>query len=261
MSAKKILVIPDLHITYKGSPEGGVDEKALKVLFKSIPIIKPDEVILIGDVGEWESVSRFRYVNKKRPPLEYQLPLIDKEAKAVNKFLDDLQGTLAKCGTTLRTITIVEGNHEVWLRNFCNEYPYLKDQYLPENLLQTKPREIKYIPYGEYIRRGKLWLYHGGHYSGVNHTRAHALNLGASVMYGHVHDYQIHKVQHLDGVHGAWSIGCLCKMNKPFLKGRPTNWSHNFAVVHVEGGGDFSVDVIDILNGRAWVWGERVCYR
>ena len=77
---KRAIVIPDQHFPIH-------DESAVKVVLKAIDFVKPDIFINLGDVGEWESVSGHRYKRRKRPPLEYQLPEIDKEIKAVNRKL------------------------------------------------------------------------------------------------------------------------------------------------------------------------------
>ena len=38
----------------------------------------------------------------------------------------------------------------------------------------------------------------------------------------------------------AYSMGCLADMNKDYLKGRPTNWSHNVGVIDIYNNGDFN---------------------
>ena len=53
-------------------------------------------------------------------------------------------------------------------------------------------------------------------------------------------------------------MGCLAKLRKPFMKGRPHGWGHAIAVVHMERDGSFIVEVVEIQRGRAWVWGKEV---
>ena len=72
------------------------DQKAVNVVLKSIEMIKPDIFINLGDVGEWSSVSAWQWKGKKQPPLEYQLPLIDKEIKEVNEGIDQFDKVLDK---------------------------------------------------------------------------------------------------------------------------------------------------------------------
>ena len=55
--------------------------------------------------------------------------------------------------------------------------------------------------------------------------------MGANVIYGHTHDAQRSVMTHMDGPKMAQSMGCLCKMEKSFLKNRKTNWTHNVGVI------------------------------
>ena len=116
---RRAIVIPDQHFPIH-------DEKAVNVVLKAIKIIKPTTFINLGDVGEWESVSAWRWKRKSKPPLEYQLPEVDKEIQAVNEQIDRFDEVLdsIKC----KERYILAGNHDEWLTyGFVNEYPYLKD--------------------------------------------------------------------------------------------------------------------------------------
>jgi len=251
-----MFVIPDTHYTSPKSEDGGIDERAMSCILQAIEIVKPDIGVHIGDVGEWESVSHWKWSRQRRPPLQYVLDQLQEEAEYVNAGMDNISAAFKSAKT--KDLHIIEGNHEVWVDGLVHENSHLRKDWAPENLLRLKERGFKYHRYGKYIPFGKLNLYHGGHYTGVNHTRAHCMGLSASVMYGHVHDAQKAALNKLGGFHGAWSIGCACKMDKPFLKGRPTNWSHNFAIVHLERGGTFHVDVVDIIKGVCFVYGKKV---
>lgn len=249
-------VLSDQHYAPPDDEEGGVDPKAESCALQAIEVVKPDIFINIGDEGEWSSVSHWRYQRVKRPPLDYQLREVEQDAKAVNEGLDRWDAALAKVGCKEKHL--LGGNHPEWLNHLCEEYPHLRKDYAPENILRLKQRGYQHHKYGQYLRLGKLAFYHGGHYTGVDHARKHVMNLGHSVMYGHYHDSQVAKVATLDSYHGAWSIGCIAKLRKPFLKGRPTNWSHNFAIVHFLEKGKFLVEVIEIYEGRCMVWGNKI---
>lgn len=255
-SDRTMLVIPDTHYTTPEMGEGGIDERAESCVIQAIGEVKPDIGVHIGDLGEWHSVSHWKWSRQRRPPLRYVLDELQEEAEHVNAGFSRLNAAFDEAGTEQREL--IEGNHEVWIDNLIEENHHLKKDWAPENLLGLKEKGWKYHKYGAYVPFGKLNLYHGGHYTGVNHARAHALNLSASVMYGHTHDAQSAKIQKLGGYHGAWSIGCLCKMNKPFLKGRPTNWQHGFAIVYLERNGNFHVNYIDIVNGKCFVHGKLI---
>lgn len=255
-SDRTMLVIPDTHYTSDKYAEGGIDERAESCALQAIGIVKPDVGVHIGDLGEWNSVSHWRWSRQRRPPLQYVLDELKEESEHVNKGLDRIDSEFKSAGT--KELHLIEGNHELWVDNLVEENHHLKKDWAPENLLHLKERGWKYHKYGKYIPFGKLNLYHGGHYTGVAHARAHALNLSASVMYGHTHDALSYRIQKLGGWHGAWSVGCISDMDKPFLKGRPTNWSHNLAIVHLEKDGKFHVEIIDIIEGKCYVYGKKI---
>ena len=85
---KREVVTPDKHFPLH-------DQAAINVVCKSIEIVKPDTYIDIGDVGEWESTSHWKWAKKKRPPLEYIMPDIEKDiidfwaTRELNFNLDD----------------------------------------------------------------------------------------------------------------------------------------------------------------------------
>jgi len=248
---KRVIVTPDKHFPYEDRP-------AIDVLCQSIEKIKPDAYIDLGDLGEWESVSHWQWKKKKRPPLEYQLPYVHKEIKAVNKGLDKIDKALANAKCTEKIM--LQGNHDAWLDMFVEENPYLKNLTF-EKAMNLKERGYDYYPCGKYFQMGKLHFYHGNHYAGIQHTRNHLIRLGCNIMYGHHHDIQQSSVTHMDGVKSAWSIGCLKDMSSDankFLGNRQNNWSHAFAIVDFFENGYFTVHLIQIIEGRTSLWGEVI---
>jgi len=73
---KRAIVTPDKHFPYEDKP-------AINCLNKAIEIVKPDVYIDLGDVGEWESFSHWKWKRKKKPPLEYILPTLEKDVRDV----------------------------------------------------------------------------------------------------------------------------------------------------------------------------------
>ena len=153
-----------------------------------------------------------------------------------------------------------EGNHENWLNLTVEEHPYLP-QYLAKNALNLEERGYKYYPMGEYLKVGKMNFYHGHHYGGQYHTANHLRKLGGNIMYGHWHDLQHMTATHIDGPKGAWSIGCLKDMSdeaNEWLGHRKINWAHAFAIIDFYDEGRFTVDVVQIIDGKATVWGQLI---
>ena len=249
MIIDRALVIPDQHAPIQ-------DKKAVNVVLKAIDLIKPSIFINLGDVGEWSSVSGHKYKRRKRPPLEYQIPEIEKEIKAVNKMIDQFDNALE--AVSCKKKFILAGNHDEWLDAFVEENPYL-DQYTFRNACKWDERGYEYRKYNEILTIGKLSFIHGA-YTG-NHTRTHLTRYLCNIMYGHVHDVGRLSATSLSGNINAWGMGCLKDMsaeNNTWLKGRLHNWSHAFGIVHFYKNGDFQVEVIDIIDGKACVWGNEL---
>jgi hypothetical protein len=107
----------------------------------------------------------------------------------------------------------------------------------------------------------KLYFYHGHQYGGQYHTANHLRKLGCNIMYGHWHDLQQMSATHMDGPKSAWSIGCLKDMSEEsneWLSNRRINWAHAFAIVDYWDDGNFTVDIVQIIDGKCKVWGEYI---
>ena len=61
---KRVIVTPDKHFPLH-------DQPAINCLKKTIEIVKPDAYIDLGDVGEWEAFSHWKYKRRIAPPLEF----------------------------------------------------------------------------------------------------------------------------------------------------------------------------------------------
>tara|TARA_Y100000310_G_scaffold122387_1_gene121053 strand:+ start:58 stop:834 length:777 start_codon:yes stop_codon:yes gene_type:complete len=248
---KRYIVTPDKHAPLH-------DKRAINVVKQAIEIIKPDGYIDLGDFGEWGSVSHWQWKRKKKPPLEYLMPRIDKDVKVVNELFDKIDESLDKAKVKDRHA--IQGNHDEWLDFFVEEHPYLP-QYRYDKACSIKERGYKYHRASEYLKIGKLHYYHGHHYGGQYHTANHLRKLGSSVMYGHLHGIQMMSSTTLEGSLEAWCIGCLKNMassKNKFLKGRPHNWQHAFAIVDYYKGGQFTVTLVRIVDGKATIFGEHI---
>ena len=113
---KKYIVTPDKHFPYQ-------NKKSINILCKTIEAIKPDGYIDLGDTGEWNSVSKWRWKNKAQPNLEYYLPSVITDVDDVNKGMDQIDESLDKAN--VKEKHFIQGNHELWLDYFVEQYPYL----------------------------------------------------------------------------------------------------------------------------------------
>ena len=248
---KRAVVTPDKHFPYADMP-------SIKVLCKAIEIIKPDIYVDLGDTGEWEAFSHWKWKRKKKPPLEYMIRDLDKDVLDVNKGMDIIDEALDKAGTKEKHFC--EGNHENWMNMFVDEHPYLPE-YKSHKALKLDERGYKFHPYNrkKCLKLGKLNFTHGK-YTTKYHSQKHLEHYGESIMYGHTHDLQRHTATKAGGTISSWSLGCLkdIKADEDWLGGKLTNWNHAFAIVNWFKGGNFTVEVVEIINGQASLWGKAI---
>ena len=248
---KRAIVTPDKHFPYADMP-------AINCLTKVIELVKPEIYVDLGDVGEWEAFSHWKFKRKKAPPLEFLIKDFDKDVEDVNQGMDIIDEALDKVNCVDKYIT--EGNHDNWLNQAVEKYPYIP-QYKFANAVKLKERGYIYYPSGKHLKLGKLYYYHGHQYGGQYHTSNHLRKLGCNIMYGHWHDLQQMSATHMDGPKSAWSIGCLKDMSHDknlWLDNRRINWAHAFAIVEYYERGKFTVHPVQIINGKTSVWGQLI---
>tara|TARA_Y100000589_G_scaffold80859_4_gene74778 strand:+ start:6041 stop:6817 length:777 start_codon:yes stop_codon:yes gene_type:complete len=248
---KTAIVTPDKHFPLH-------DKRAISIVCQAIEIVKPDIYVDLGDTGEWEYFSTHYWKGRNAKPMEDLMPLLDLDVKAVNAGMDWIDESLDKVKTKERHF--VQGNHEVWLDKFVVRHPYLT-QYKTQNALRLKERGYKFHPYNrkKCLKLGKLNFTHGK-YTTKYHSQKHLEHYGESIMYGHTHDLQRHTATKAGGTISSWSLGCLkdIKADEDWLGGRLTNWNHAFAIVNWLKGGNFTVEVVEIINGTASLWGKTI---
>ena len=150
----RVVIFPDIHFPNH-------DKKAFACALNVIKEVKPTAFLLLGDTIDGESVSHWQWSKKKRPPVEYQLPAIDKEIEHGNKGLDEIDEVLqlVQCKKKI----FAQGNHEIWFDNFVEENPYL-DKYESRKAFKFDERGYEWHKYGEVFKvlGSKLYAYHGG---------------------------------------------------------------------------------------------------
>jgi hypothetical protein len=259
MGYKIGIVIADPHLEY-------VDKPAYACAMRGIQIIKPDIFINLGDTGDFPAASHHKWKKKRRPDLNYQLPEVDADIALVNRRLDLIDSVLDDAGC--KTKHMIQGNHDEWLDRLVEENAHLATTkhkyglgYLYKDAVSVATRGYKFTPVQKRLKIGKLYFYHGHLIGGIDHPRQHLLRWGVNIMYGDKHDVQQRSVTHIDGEKSAWCMGCLKRMDHDannFVRGRPTNWGHAFAIVYFMPNGNFHVQVVRIVDGQCIVNGEVV---
>ena len=248
---RRAIVTPDKHFPVH-------DKRAINIVCQAIEMVKPDTYIDLGDTGEWEHFSTHYWKGRNAKPMEDLMPLLNLDVKMVNAGMDLIDNSLDIAGTEERHF--VQGNHEVWLDKFVTRHPYLT-QYKTQNALKLKERGYKFHPYNrkKCLKIGKLNFTHGK-YTTKYHSQKHLEQYGESIMYGHTHDLQRHTATKAGGTISSWSLGCLkdIEADEDWLGGRLTNWNHAFAIIDWFKGGNFVVNVVEIIKGKATVWGKLI---
>lgn len=243
------IITNDIHIPKHNT-------KAVSCLTQAIKLVKPDGITLNGDIGDWSTFSRH---DRFTPPKCYWNDSVyyrasKREYDKMNQFLDTIDRIAPKARKRFAM-----GNHEVWVNDFVNEsYTARYPLFDLSKRLKLGLRGYEVTQYNEFMTLGKLRVTHGM-YTGQHHAKKHVDMMGKSILYGHLHDIQVHsKVTPERESHMAWCNGCLCDMNPAYLRGRPQNWNHGFAIVYVWPNGSFQVDLIRINKGRCIVHGKEI---
>lgn len=157
--------------------------------------------------------------------------------------------SVVKCCKKSVEKVFIFGNHEDWVQQYVDRHPEMEgilDLRVGLGLIENG---YKIVPTNKYFDLGRLTVCHGL-YITKYHSRDTAIAVGANVLYGHCHQHQTWSVANLRKSFEGIACPCLCRLDMPYLKGKPSNWSHGFAVIESRPGGDFNCYINIITNGR-----------
>lgn len=239
----RTIVVPDCHFPYQ-------DKKAWKCFLKAAKAAKPKNIVIIGDLIDFYAVS----FHPKTPGRKANLAW---EIDEGNKALDQIQSLGAE-----RT-EYTGGNHEFRLDRFIRdrapELHGLKGTTVPE-LLNLKKRGIRWTPYMEYVRIGKVAYTHEIGRCGVNTARATLMDFGGNIVVGHSHRgglaYQgtVH-----DGGRVCMNVGHMADLKSIdyFHKARAErDWETGFGIVDQDSRGVGWMTFVPIIYNRCIVDGK-----
>lgn len=255
------VVFPDTHIQAKGRDRH--DPAAISVALQLTRDIDPDRIIQVGDLMNLECISSHNKNIQMGGIVNADGELISGDLSAdydmTNTFLDYFDEAAPHATDKV----ILEGNHDYWMwfyRNYHVPQPLRSAKVLQlPKMLKLQERGFKWVPYGtkaSFYRVGKLDIIHGD-YTNQYHAAKTINARGRNVMYGHTHEVQVHSQTNMNGLCRAWSIGCLRTLEAPFMRGRANSWSHAIAVIYTFPNGNFSVFIVDIIDGVAYWDGKK----
>lgn len=249
--SKLRLIIPDSHGCY-------ADEAAINAMLKDAKTLDPTEIVMLGDHVDCNGFLSTHGLPGALADCDYSY---EEDIKAANKLLD----RVAKAAPRAR-IHYIEGNHEHRVERWAIgqalakrvDAEGLRRAVAPEYLLGLKGRGITYYRSHEHyqginipgtIRLGKCFFTHGiaaGKAAADRHVDAFA----ASVVFGHIHRTVASVTRKVStGSIGAWSPGCLAKLQQLYAHSNPTGHTHGYAVQFVANSGTFQHVQVTIDDG------------
>lgn len=245
---KTYVVISDTHFDTE-------HREAIQLFLKTLPVIKPDGLILLGDIAEAQFMSP--HVRKKKPYNQWDETQMYEACKpefdALNTFLDKLHKLCPKAEKIF-----AYGNHDFNYTKYIQENPKAREHLFNlEKQLRLKERGYKVYGYNEPFKVGKLTYVHGT-YHGANHGKKHVEAFANDIIYGHLHQAGIYALKTV-GKHTrhAYANPCLRSLDPAWMRGTPTNWSLGFTIVYYFKNGDFQVCPI-IFSGKKCVVNGKV---
>lgn len=244
---------PDTHLP---SCDGAAVDVALKLLHW----YKPQTVIILGDFLDCAPVSHWLKDKKKNKTRE-GLRLKD-DYNLANELLDRI------LIPSVEHLVYLEGNHEDWIRDAIDASPELDG--LIDLALGLKFEErrrtglhITHLEYGKCWNLGQLYFTHGT-YTCMHHAKKHVEAYARNIVYGHLHDVQMHiKISPIDvtDIQMGLCLGCLADKNPKYMENRPNNWVHAIGLGTVRADGTFNIDPIIIVDGKATYAGKTFSAR
>ncbi len=200
-------------------------------------------LIIFGDFGNWESLSRWS-------ALRADTVFIQEDVGLVNQRLDELD---ARAQHFDIQVVFLEGNHENWAAQLEAKYPALRDTVNLKDQLRMDERGWIWVPENQFYALGDLHVTHG-HLKGVKKPSDYIRRKGVSVAYGHTHTYMTESMRTLTGEHAAWTVGCWASVDPPppYARGDvPEKWVHGFPLFQVRRNGHFQMGYRRILD-ESW---------
>lgn len=247
------LIIPDTH-------GAKADPIAIAACLADAKAIAPHEVILLGDHVDCGGFLAQHHTMGYVAESDYSY---EEDIAHANAFLDGLQQAAPAA-----SVEYLEGNHERRVETWCvtetlrhrRDSEMLRRAFAPEYLLDLEARDIRYYRLSEFydglpvpgvIKRGKVFFFHGFS-TAKNAAAATQAKVAGNCVFAHTHRAQSDISKPMGaGVVGSWNPGCLCVPQPLWQHGRPTDWTHGYAVEFVSRTGNFLHLNVPIIDGQS----------
>jgi len=227
------VVISDVHVPFQ-------DKDVCKMLLEFIREHRPGTVHLLGDIGDFYSISRFQKDPARREDLQQDLD-------ATRDFLREVRNAAPAA-----RLIYSEGNHEFRLRKYlrteAKALALLRALRL-ETLLDFKSLKIRYQAQDRPYRVGSLLFTHGQlarKWSG-NSARGNFERFGCCVISGHTHRLGAFYHRDINDTYAAWENGCVCLLDPEYITA--PDWQSGWSVVWSQWD-YFHVEQVAVIKGQ-----------
>jgi len=242
----KIVVASDFHFRFHS-------EQAISILEQVCRDIKPDKLILAGDLLDCHEVSKFDKVPSNHNLME--------ELLVCREFLHDMRLILPES-----EITYLEGNHSFRLKKYLIEnikdpsiYNLIKHSLSLNELLQLDKYNVKLIENDPektnfddvYVEENGVLI---GHFNkvatGAGSTAKFLANRNFhSIIQAHVHRLSVSNKTIIGGkIIDIVECGCMCSLKPIYCSN--VDWQNGFIVMETLGEDNF-ISAVKVINGRA----------
>lgn len=246
--------IPDTHGAH-------IDPAAAGAFLRDLEILRPSEVIFLGDHLDCGGFLAQHHVLGTVPETEV---CFEDDDIAANTFLDEVEKR-----TPGAKKQFIEGNHESriektivkWALGRHRDATYLRKLYSPEIVMGLEKRGIRFIKRtNKYdglktpgtIDLGDCLARHGKH-CGSTACQRTVSQFGCNVAIAHTHRMLMASKETARGIAYSWCFGCLAKLQPLYYDTDPTDWAHGYGIQAVKPGCGFITLQVPIIDGKSYL--------
>jgi len=245
MSYKVIAAINDLHWPF-------ADKKAWAVTQLFLRDIKPDKIIMLGDMLDEPQLSKFDKDPSRKDTVQRDADGLKVQLNIIRENHVDAE------------LVYMFGNHDERLRKYIwRAAPGLDSiKFIKlEKILGLEKMNYKfYTRANELHREGNLLFTHGTMVSQDSGMTARRMvkKYGMSIMHGHTHRGGSHYDTKVNKTLGGWENFCLCDLGlaKIWGTGHP-NWQQGLSLIYMKPPKRFIVNQILIYKGSLMFGGQE----
>ena len=253
MATKTTVILPDIQYPFH-------DALVLSKITKAILDIQPDHIFQIGDAIDFPQVSRWT----KGTAGEY--------APTLQKHIDGFKGVLMRLreAAPKATITWLEGNHDLRLRDFVQQYAAplrTLDALTTENLFDLEASKVDYVR-GPVRVATNTYAVHGHEAPGYASTPqawdtkfVKRYGTDKNIIFGHTHQpYLLTKAFGFDGKvtpRFTMNVGSIMDpVRATYVKDGAVNWVMSFALLRDDGKRVYP-ELITMVDRGFWLNGVK----